>query len=286
MITNTDLDIFPYEIGAVCENFNTERKVMDRVDQLYNSILDATGATQYEGFLSEGGNYRLKVASVKKYKGQRMTDKPRWFPHIRDYLYEHWDATPVEGREADDELSIKQRYYNAQGTKSCIASRDKDLRIVPGWHYSWACGEHQPEKPLYLVSELGELWPVWKEGKRGPTLAKLGGCGLKFFYAQMIMGDTADNIPGAPRKGASYAYQAINDCTDETEMYAAVVEAYYSAYKCYGGKGGTLNPFIQYTDWRGGLKRKRVEDVIREMGILLHMQKEEGEMWQHPHKRK
>jgi hypothetical protein len=278
-----DGDILPYEIGAVCENFRSERRVMEMVDQLIELILDRTGASHYEVFLSEKGNFRLKVASVKKYKGTRHKEKPRWWGAIRNHLYEHHSATAVTGCEADDALSIRQRAYLHEGVKSCIASRDKDLRICPGYHYSWACGKNQSEKPLYLVTELGELWPKWGTTKAGkPTIKDLKGTGLKFFYSQLIMGDSADNIPGAPGKGTTYAFEAIDNCTSEEEMYGIVLEAYRSAYKCYKGKRGTLNPFISYTDWRGKLQRKRVEDVIREQGILLWMQREEGEMWNHP----
>ncbi len=259
---------------------------MKMVDQLIELILDRTGASHYEVFLSETGNFRLKVASVKKYKGTRQSEKPKWWGAIRRHLYDKHEATAVYGCEADDMLSIRQRAYLAEGTKSCIASRDKDLRICPGLHYSWACGDKQPEKPLYEVDEIGALWPKWGTTKAGnPCIADLKGCGLKFFYAQLIMGDTADNIPGAPKKGVTYAFNAINECTSEEEMYGIVLEAYREAYKCYKGCGKTLNPFISYTDWRGKLQRKRVEDVMREQGILLWMQEFEGQMWDHPHRR-
>jgi hypothetical protein len=278
MRTHTDGDIIPYEIGAISEGFHTLSKVTDKVDQLVEFILERTQATEYELFLSEKGNFRLDIASVKQYKGQRMPDKPKWWQHIRDYLYEHWDATAVHGCEADDMLSIKQRECNFLAIKSCIASRDKDLRITPGWHYSWPCGEYQPEKPLYLVSRMGELWPKWKAGKRGRTLADLKGTGLKFFYSQLIMGDGADNIPGAPRKGAVAAYDAINNCVSERQMYSRVYSTYVQAYSKTLGDSGA----VQYTNWRGEHEYKTIEELIIEQGQLLWMQTYEGELWTPP----
>lgn len=284
MITNLDGDIIPYEVGAVCQNFRTERKVMDKVDQLIEFILERTGASQYEIFLSEPPNFRDQVALVKKYKGQRLSEKPQWWFKIREYLYEHYEALRVVGCEADDMLSIKQHDYNARGIKSCIASRDKDLRIVPGWHYSWPCGDNQPEKPLYTVEHLGELWPKWGKPSRtgNVPLSDLKGCGLKFFYAQLIMGDTADNIPGAPGKGNKIAYESIKDCTSEEEMYRNVVEVYRSAYsrstKTFRASGG----YVLQDDWRGKTRLRHFEDILREMGILLWMQSYKGEVWSPP----
>jgi hypothetical protein len=254
------------------------------VDDLINHILDRTNADEFEVFLSEQGNYRPYVASVKKYKGTREgSEKPVWFGHIRRYLYEHWNATAVHGCEADDMLSIRQRAYIREGVTSCIASRDKDLRITPGWHYSWKCGKLQPEKPLYLVSTIGELWPKWKTLKSGKqSVDDLKGCGLKFFYAQMIMGDTVDHIPGIPGKGNTYAYNLINPLSTEAEMYSAVREAYYDAYQRKSKKWVCRGDFVAYKDWRGREQCRTIDNLIREQGILLWMQEELGQMWKAP----
>jgi hypothetical protein len=281
MRTFIDSDIIPYEVGAVTNGFHSFSKVTDLVDQLSELILDRTQATEYEMFLSESGNFRLDLASVKKYKGQRMPDKPKWWQHIRDHLYEHWGATAVHGCEADDMLSIKQRECNLLAIKSCIASRDKDLRLVPGWHYSWPCGDYQPEKPLYLVSRMGELWPKWKDGKRGRTLADLKGTGLKFFYSQLIMGDTADNIPGAPRKGAKAAYEAISPCVSEAQMYSRVCATYREAYPVTSEEAN----LVAYTNWRGEQEYKTIEELILEQARLLWMQEYENQLWVPPHER-
>jgi hypothetical protein len=281
MRTLVDSDILPYEIGAISEGFHTLSKVTDKVDQLVEFILERTQATEYELFASAGGNFRLDVATVKQYKGQRASEKPKWFPHIRDYIYEEYDATPVFGCEADDMLSIKQRECNALAIRSCIASRDKDLRITPGWHYSWPCGEYQPEKPLYCVSRIGDLWPKWRAGKRGPTLSDLKGCGLKFFYSQLITGDTTDNYPGLPGKGITFAYQLLKDCVSEGQMYSRVHAAYREKYSASLGESG----LVEYTNWRGEQEYKTVEELLLEQGRLAWMQEVEGQMWLPPHLR-
>lgn len=284
MICNIDGDIFPYQIGAVTQNFRSPKRVESMVDDQINIILEATEADEFEVFLSEQGNYRPYVASMKRYKGNRIgSEKPVWFGHIRRYLYECWGATSVSGCEADDALSIRQRSYLQEGVESCIASLDKDLNIVPGLHYVWACGKNRPEKPLYLVSTIGELWPKWGVTKLGkPTVKDLKGTGLKFFYSQMIMGDGADNIPGIPGKGATYAYNLINPLSTEAEMYSAVREAYYDAYQRKSKKWVCRGDFVAYKDWRGREQCRTIDNLIREQGILLWMQEELGQMWKAP----
>ena len=55
---------------------------------------------------------------------------------------------------------------------------------------------------------------------------KLSGYGLKFFYAQLMMGDSVDNIPGLPRCGAVKAYDVLFDAFDEAVMFERVRAEY------------------------------------------------------------
>jgi len=106
-----------------------------------------------------------------------------------------------------------------QVVPTVICSRDKDLRMINGWHYGWECGK-QPEFQLYFVNGFGELRLTDKK----PRECK--GHGLKFFYAQMIMGDPTDNIVGIPRKGAVAAFNALDKCVSEDEAFEVVRELY------------------------------------------------------------
>lgn len=99
----------------------------------------------------------------------------------------------------------------------CV-SRDKDLRQVPGLHYGYRCGL-QGEQPLTLVDELGSL-------ELQPSGNKLKGDGLKFFYAQTLMGDPTDAIPGCPKFGAQRTYELLVGASTEEEMFYLVLGAY------------------------------------------------------------
>jgi len=74
------------------------------------------------------------------------------------------------------------------GNLSVIVSKDKDLRMVPGLHYDF-----DTEQVVAVGDTFGWLWI--DSSKSSKTLK---GWGTKFFWAQCLMGDTADNIRGLP----------------------------------------------------------------------------------------
>jgi 5'-3' exonuclease len=60
---------------------------------------------------------------------------------------------------------------------------------------------------------------------------KLSGHGQSFFYAQCLMGDSIDSIPGlGGRTGPVKAFKILQGCTTLDEMYKAVLEAYRGMY--------------------------------------------------------
>jgi hypothetical protein len=92
------------------------------------------------------------------------------------------------------------------------------------------------------------------------SLKKLAGTGLKFFYAQLIMGDSVDNYPGIPGAGQKKALEILEGKDTELEMFHAVLSEYTSYYR--------------HTD-------VAIERLI-EQARLAHMQTYEGELWTIP----
>jgi 5'-3' exonuclease len=103
--------------------------------------------------------------------------------------------------------------------ETVICTRDKDLRMVPGWQYGWECGAQREYGPVF-VEHMGEIELLDKKP------AKLVGTGLKFFYSQLLTGDSVDNIPGLPRCGPVAAFKALQDLDTEKEMFSVVREMY------------------------------------------------------------
>ena len=225
-----DFDITRYELGAVCQSVeqhfgmpvarpHSEQKVREAVDRFINGIVERTDSDGFEGFLSGGTNFRTEIAVTHPYKGQRHAPKPYHWATVGEILLSDYGSHIVHGAEADDALSI---FARMDPDNTIIASRDKDLRIVPCYHYSWRCGESQPEVPVHRVDELG--WIEAKAYKSGGY--KLAGEGLKFFYGQVLAGDPIDNYKGCPGCGPQKAADALVNCNTEFELYEATHRVY------------------------------------------------------------
>lgn len=150
-------------------------------------ILRETDADEHTIFITAEDikkNFRYKVDNT--YKANRKAPKPVHYDAIRQYIIKKYNTVVVDGHEADDALGIVQCELNKNGTKSCIASIDKDLLQIPGLHYNIDTGNWME------ASDPGKLWlEKTKSGKW-----QLKGYGEVWFWAQNLLGDPTDNIKG------------------------------------------------------------------------------------------
>lgn len=188
--------------------------VAERVDSNIQGILQGCGATTHTLYLTgdDKSNFRFRVATIRPYKGHRGTDKPFWYEHIRRYLQDQYKAEVVYGMEADDALGIEQcRRESAQlePGNSVICSVDKDLDMIPGYHYN----ELKSERGNYFISELD---------------------GLRNFYTQLLTGDSTDNIPGLYFVGPSNSWvKKVREMDSEFDMFCFVRHKYQSYFGSY-----------------------------------------------------
>lgn len=130
---------------------------------------------------STKGDRDLDAVFQPYQENRKGKEKPARLEQIRLFMANHYEAIMHYDQEADDGLT--QAYY-ADPENTVIATKDKDLNMVPGWHIDWDTGELQEytlDGTLYLNEKGG-----------------LKGTGIMWFWAQMLMGDTADNIKGLP----------------------------------------------------------------------------------------
>lgn len=159
-------------------------------------------------------NFRYTVAKTKPYKGTRKNPKPYHFYNITAYLVAEYDCVVSRGGlEADDMMTLEQ----SRSDNTIICSRDKDLRMCEGWHFSWECGKQRSVGP-HKTNRIGSL----EIGNNDKTL----GYGLKMFFYQMLVGDSADNIPGLKGSGDVAAYKLLEPMETEEEMFHAVQSLY------------------------------------------------------------
>lgn len=143
---------------------------------------------------NKGGRYDHAI--LKEYQGNRVDKpKPRYLGIMREWLAKRYSGTLHQFCEADDGMSSSQYAAIAAGERSLsiIASKDKDLRMVPGLHLDWdtGCITDTGEDDFGTVSLVERTTPS------GVT-KQIKGFGQKFFWAQMLIGDPADNISGLP----------------------------------------------------------------------------------------
>ena len=139
---------------------------------------------------------RPALAQVKEYQANRKKEedpvKDERVKQIRQFLETysstHVVAMPQWEMEADDSMSIEQLKMAREGRLSKIMTKDKDLDMVDGAHIHYDTYEE------WTNYGFGHIW-LDKSGSQ----TKCKGQGKSFFWAQMLMGDVADNIPGLPK---------------------------------------------------------------------------------------
>jgi 5'-3' exonuclease len=160
------------------------------------NTLNVVGAKEYKLYIGGRRNFRDDIYS--DYKANRdAVPKPKYYRDIRDYLVAKWGAVVCEGIEADDAVATLATELGSN--KSIIVGVDKDLDQIPGRHYNWVDGRSYTVTP--------------REG-------------LRFFYEQLLSGDTTDNIPGIDGIGPVKASKALAVCTTPQECARTVFAAY------------------------------------------------------------
>jgi hypothetical protein len=176
---------------------------LGNVKTVMQDFLDRFGVKDdgYKAYLTGSGNYREGLATLLPYKGNRdELHKPKYYSEIKQYLRDVWGAELISGREADDALGCVQ--WDNKDRSTCIVSIDKDLDMIPGYHYNWV-------KQEFYDQSLEDA--------------------NRFLFYQMLIGDRVDNIPGIKGVGTKTADKlldglALSDARD------VVIQQYKQQY--------------------------------------------------------
>lgn len=150
-------------------------RLLDRI----NGLKQACGAEQVQIHLTYPGSnkrHRYTIATVKPYQGKRASHRPKNWEFLRGVLEAMPEAKSWGDREADDGMAYAAAVHRG---KVFIASADKDLRMVSGTHLNMETYEQ--------VDVPADAWDVRAGDKQ---------YGMRWFFLQMLMGDSVDNIPG------------------------------------------------------------------------------------------
>lgn len=189
------------------------------MEEMIDNTLAETGADEFSIFLSGENNFRYRI--YPEYKANRVAPKPRHLKDLKNYLVEKYNAQVSDGCEADDLLGIAQDKWGSHNLgidftennstiySTIICSIDKDLRMIPGWHYSFEINGKGWTRPMekVFVEEFE---------------------GLKHFYTQCLIGDPTDNIKGVAGIGKVKAAKILEGIEAERELFDAVDSQYSS----------------------------------------------------------
>jgi hypothetical protein len=178
---------------------------LHNVGTIMANILEQCGGTKRDLVTYLSGpsedNFRMEVATIKPYKGNRNKAwRPTYEQEIKAHLVKNWKGEYTLGQEADDALGIAQS--KEDWGESVIVTNDKDLDMIPGCHYNFVKDER------YTIT---------------PDVA------IQYFWYQMLVGDSTDNILGCPGIGEARAKKALKD-VPPLKLEAAVWALYVQSY--------------------------------------------------------
>lgn len=198
-------------------------EILNRLANMADGILleiEDTGINVVgaEYFLTACPNSKRKAAS-QLYKAKRKKNK--WVNLARDYFLEMGVFSTHDEWEADDLIKDRAIYY---GEFNCvICTMDKDLKQIPGIHFDYY---RAPAKEFdisgnRIVPPCRGIDVITKEEAN------------RFFWKQMLMGDSGDGVVGIPQVGPKKAENILEGVTD---LGGAVLDAYVEHFGEEEGK--------------------------------------------------
>lgn len=196
------------------------------------------GAGQIKILVTGSGSHkghRYAIARAKPYQGQRAgSRRPKNWQGLRDLLDTGFPGVEIETTytaEADDLFGF---YAYNDPDNTVILTQDKDMRMLPGTHLDWVTNRvHVVEHGLATVRQEHIMYnrtvvdSVFNDKQYGH----------KWFWLQMLHGDTADNIPGLPKHVVDGKAKPVGEVTAgklldsyDAATHWLVAEAYHSFY--------------------------------------------------------
>lgn len=199
MIALIDADIVLHRVGYTT-NDESEGIARARVDDMLDGILIDTEANEFQLWLSDARDNTFRAKLWEGYKANRTAPRPLHYDIIKEHMIREYGARIAHQMEADDALGIHQ---DKSGSETVICSIDKDLLQIPGLHYNF-------------VKNQWNSVTKWE--------------GLVWFYQQILIGDSSDNIQGCRGIGPVKAQKILGSIPPEKgeeELLFETVKTYY-----------------------------------------------------------
>ena len=216
---------------AVYKAASTVKRLDTAIRRFYQLVLEDkfyVNSKTVRAYITPSDNFkcgRFLLPTVKPYQGQRST---RQEIPLKAPLKAHLIANPHEysaqgieiifdyQQEADDLIIADSITF---GERGLVSSFDKDMNLCRGPKWN-------PE--LGTVDAIDDAYG-WIDYDK--SRGKIVGHGTSFFWAQLLMGDSADNVKGiltlnGKSCGPAKAFDLLKGLSDETKAADVVVRAY------------------------------------------------------------
>ena len=199
-INEFDIDFGDEGEPSIITIAKAEEAMVD-VDNFIEWVIETTGADKAVVCLSGKDNFRYNV--LEGYKDNRNASTvPTLVDVLKKYMIKTWHAKVEDKLEADDLMGL------LQNDNTIICTIDKDLDQIKGMHFNWN------KKEIYEIDEIQ---------------------GRHFFYSQVLMGDSTDNIKGCPKIGKVKSKKIMDDCIErqlsDDEIWKTIKEVYTLNYR-------------------------------------------------------
>lgn len=210
-----DGDLLVYRSCAT-KAVSTADQCCDYFDKVVDYVLwelqDFPDDSSYCVFLTGKGNFRKDI--YPEYKANRSTGKP-WYPRwcrdyeeyrkilgvVRDHCTKAWNTVVCDGYEADDGISLAAHRLGFKNV--IVASSDKDFCQLPCEIYNTYHWKRE------IISKQDARRNLW---------------------AQVISGDSIDNIKGCRGYGKPKALKALTGCKTENDYKQVTLQVYQTVF--------------------------------------------------------
>ena len=188
-------------------------KAKRELDQDVKDLLKATKTKSYVFCISSNFNFRYKV--LPTYKHNRTGEKPKLYDILKEHVESIHAALHYKNLEADDLMGI---ISTRQPEGWVIASLDKDMDQIPGWHYNWN------KQSLYRTEQSWcDYW----------------------FLRQVLTGDSTDGYKGCPGIGPKKADLVLQPAMSPEPMLFNMEIGWEQVVEAYEKKGLTEADALQ-----------------------------------------
>ena len=182
-------------------------KAKKKFKEHFNTVLNSLFTEDYVMAMGGPDNFRVDLYEGYKRSKSRLNSsstKPEWFNDLKLWTTKYYDGCIMtDNCEADDMLRVWALEAKKADINSVVVSIDKDLHCIPGTHFN---------PKTKAIEQISEEWANY------------------FYWKQLLMGDSVDNIPGIKGIGPKKAEKVLEGSVGNDEHKKRISIEYSKVY--------------------------------------------------------